>query len=61
MGRRIPWQNAAMERGVDPKRKDRLRSEIVVDDTREVAGFLRLTSAEGGWRIVIIDSAALPR
>jgi DNA polymerase III subunit delta' len=46
-----------VERGVDPKRKDRLRSEIVVDDTREVAGFLRLTSAEGGWRIVIIDSA----
>jgi DNA polymerase-3 subunit delta' len=46
-----------VERGVDPKRKDRLRSEIVVDDTREVAGFLRLTSAEGGWRIVIVDSA----
>ncbi|MDB5407625.1 MAG: polymerase delta prime subunit [Rhodospirillales bacterium] len=46
-----------VERGIDPKRKDRLRSEIVVDDTRDVAGFLRLTSAEGGWRIVIVDSA----
>jgi DNA polymerase-3 subunit delta' len=46
-----------VERGIDSKRKDRLRSEIVVDDTREVAGFLRLTPAEGGWRIVIIDSA----
>jgi DNA polymerase III subunit delta' len=46
-----------VERGVDPKRKDRLRSEIVVDDTREVANFLRLTAAEGGWRIVVVDSA----
>ncbi len=34
-----------------------LRDEIVVDDTREVAGFLRLTAAEGGWRVVIVDSA----
>jgi DNA polymerase III subunit delta' len=46
-----------VERAIDPKRKDRLRSEIVVDDAREVAGFLRLTPAEGGWRIVVIDSA----
>jgi DNA polymerase-3 subunit delta' len=46
-----------LERGRDPKRKDRLRGEIVVEDTREVAGFLRLTPAEGGWRIVVVDCA----
>jgi DNA polymerase-3 subunit delta' len=59
-----------IERGINPNkwkkrdpppdadaRKRVLRDEIVVDDTREVVNFLRLTPAEGGWRIVIIDSA----
>jgi len=59
-----------VERGINPNkwkkrdappdaeaRKRVLRDEIVVDDTREVANFLRLTAAEGGWRIVIVDSA----
>jgi DNA polymerase-3 subunit delta' len=45
-----------VERAYDPKRKRR-RSEIVVDDTRSIAGFLRLTPAEGGWRVVILDEA----
>ncbi|HVM79760.1 MAG TPA: DNA polymerase III subunit delta' [Stellaceae bacterium] len=45
-----------VERGIDPKRK-RERTEIVVEDARAVAGFLRLTPAEGGWRIVIVDTA----
>src|ERR1700758_612255 len=45
-----------VERAYDPRRR-RLRSEIVVDDTREIAGFFRLTAAEEGWRIVIIDGA----
>jgi len=45
-----------IERGIDPKRK-RARSEIVVEDVRTVGAFLRLTPAEGGWRIVIIDTA----
>jgi DNA polymerase III subunit delta' len=45
-----------VERSYDPRRK-RLRSEIVVDDTRAIANFLRLTPAEGGWRIVILDGA----
>ena len=40
----------------DDKRK-RLRTEIVVDGARDVAGFLRLTPAEGGWRVVIVDGA----
>jgi DNA polymerase III subunit delta' len=46
-----------VERGRDPKRRDRLRGEIVVDDVRAVVSFLRLTPAEGGWRIVIVDGA----
>jgi DNA polymerase III subunit delta' len=46
-----------VERERDPRRKERLRGEIVVEDTRAVAEFLRLTPAEGGWRIVIVDSA----
>ena len=45
-----------VERAFDPRRK-RLRSEIVVDDIREVAAFLHLTAAESGWRVVIIDGA----
>jgi DNA polymerase-3 subunit delta' len=43
-------------RAYDEKRK-RVRGEIVVDDVRRVAEFLRLTPAEGGWRIVIVDGA----
>ena len=45
-----------VERGYDPRRR-RLRGEIVVDDTRAVAAFLRLTPAEGGWRVVVVDGA----
>jgi DNA polymerase-3 subunit delta' len=43
-----------VERAYDPRRK-RLRSEIVVDDAREIGAFLRLTPAEDGWRVVIVD------
>jgi DNA polymerase-3 subunit delta' len=45
-----------VERAYDPRRK-RLRGEIVVDDAREIGMFLRLTPAEGGWRVVIVDGA----
>jgi DNA polymerase-3 subunit delta' len=45
-----------VERAFDPRRK-RLRSEIVVDDIREVGAFLHLTAAEGGWRVVAVDGA----
>jgi DNA polymerase III subunit delta' len=43
-----------VERAFDPRRK-RLRSEIVVADTREIGNFLHLTPAEGGWRVVVVD------
>jgi DNA polymerase-3 subunit delta' len=45
-----------VEREWDEKRKRR-RSEIVVDEVRAVASFLRLTPAEAGWRVVVLDGA----
>ena len=45
-----------LERTVNEK-TGKLREEIVVEDVRAVGGFLRLTPAEGGWRIVVVDSA----
>jgi DNA polymerase III subunit delta' len=45
-----------VERAYDPRRR-RLRSEIVVEDAREITQFFRLTAAEGGWRIVVVDGA----
>jgi DNA polymerase III subunit delta' len=45
-----------VERAWDDK-KSRMRGEIVVDDTRAISAFLRLTPAEGGWRVVVIDGA----
>jgi len=59
--RRIAAQGHAdlnvVERGWADDRQTKLRSEIVVEDARGVGAFLALTPAEGGWRIVIIDSA----
>ncbi|CAI3941399.1 DNA polymerase III [Commensalibacter communis] len=45
-------------RRIDEK-KNRLRSEILMDDIKAVGEFLRLTPAEGGWRIVVIEDADL--
>lgn len=43
-------------RAFDEKR-GRLRSQIAVEDVRRITGFLRLTPAEAGWRVVIVDGA----
>jgi DNA polymerase-3 subunit delta' len=45
-----------LERQFDPKR-ERLKSEIVIDDTREAGQFFARTAGEGGWRICIVDPA----
>lgn len=37
--------------------KGRLRTQIIVDDVREVRRFLSLTMPDGGWRVVIVDPA----
>lgn len=47
----------AVERGWADDKKVKLKTEIVVEDVRGIGHFLSLTPAEGGWRVVIIDSA----
>ena len=37
--------------------KDRLRSEITVAEVRKLRGFLGLSAADGGRRVVIVDAA----
>ncbi len=46
----------SVEKTINEKTK-KLRTEIVVDDVRQIGAFLSLTAAEGGWRVVVIDSA----
>jgi DNA polymerase-3 subunit delta' len=41
----------------DTKRGDRRRNDINVDAVRDIPGFMRLTAAEGGWRVVVVDGA----
>ena len=45
-----------IERGVNPTTK-KMRTEIVVDQIRKLGHFFSMTSAEGGWRIAVIDGA----
>ncbi|ACI98582.1 DNA polymerase III subunit delta' [Rhodospirillum centenum] len=45
-----------VQRTWDEKRK-RFKRDLPVDEVRRIAPFLRLTSAEGGWRVVVVDGA----
>jgi DNA polymerase-3 subunit delta' len=45
-----------IELGVNEK-TGRQRTQIVVDDARKIGGFMSLTPAEGGWRVVVVDGA----
>lgn len=45
-----------VERAVDPKTGVK-KGVLDVDTVREIAPFLRKTTAEGGWRVVIVDEA----
>jgi DNA polymerase-3 subunit delta' len=45
-----------VERGVNEKTK-RAQTQIPVDRVRDINGFLALTPAEGGWRVVVVDGA----
>ena len=47
----------AVERRWADDKKTKLKTEIVVEDVRGIGGFMSLTPAEGGWRVVVIDSA----
>ncbi len=44
-----------IQRGTMPD--GRPRSEIVIDDVRQLGQFFTKTSSEGGWRVAIVDSA----
>ena len=46
---------SVLSRGVTPQGKP--KRDIAVEDVRAAIDTLRLTSAEGGWRILILDSA----
>lgn len=46
-----------LERGWTDDKMVKRKSEIPVEDVRGVASFLSMTPAEGGWRVVIVDSA----
>ncbi|HVY14772.1 MAG TPA: DNA polymerase III subunit delta' [Rhodopila sp.] len=45
-----------IEREINEK-TGRRRLQIAVDDVRDITGFMSLTPAEGGWRVVIVDGA----
>ena len=46
-----------IERGWSDDKQAKRKSEITVDDVRDVGSFMSLTAAEGGWRVVIVDAA----
>ncbi len=45
-----------IERSEDPK-TGKMRSNILVDDVRRINNFFHTTSADGGWRVAIVDTA----
>ncbi len=45
-----------LERGIN-ERSGKARTEIVVEEVRKAAQALRRTAAQGGWRVLIVDSA----
>lgn len=48
----------ASEADEDADPRDRKRRTVIrVEEVREAGAFLRLTPAEGGWRVVVVDSA----
>lgn len=47
---------AVAERSVNDK-TGKLRNDIVIDDVRRLISFYTQTSADGGWRVAIVDAA----
>ena len=45
-----------IERVLNEKTK-RMQTQIAVEDVRKITGFMSLTPAEGGWRVVVVDGA----
>lgn len=47
----------AIERAWADTKKSKRKASISVSEIRGIGSFLRLTPAEGGWRVVVIDAA----
>jgi DNA polymerase-3 subunit delta' len=45
-----------VERRINEK-TEKLQSEIVIATVQQASAFMRLTPAEGGWRVVVVDGA----
>lgn len=43
--------------GGNEAKAERKRREISVEESRRIGPFLTMTAAEGGWRVVVVDSA----
>lgn len=50
-----PFTDEEMKK--EPEDRRRRRESIGVDEVREAVHFLKMTPAEGGWRVVIVDTA----
>lgn len=46
----------SVEIGWSDDKTPKRRTEIVVNDVRALGGFLSMTPAEGGWRVVVVDA-----
>ena len=46
----------SIERRFD-ENKGKFKTEIIIEDIRSISSFFSLSAAEGGWRVVVIDSA----
>jgi DNA polymerase-3 subunit delta' len=48
----------ASDKDIESDPRDRERNSVIrVDDVRKAGGFIRMTPAEGGWRVVVVDAA----
>jgi DNA polymerase III subunit delta' len=45
-----------VERVLNEKTR-RMKTQIAIEDVRKINGFMSLTPAEGGWRVVVVDGA----
>lgn len=49
-------QLRVLRRGVNPN-TGKLRTQIAVDDARAIKQFLSLSLPDGGWRVIVVDTA----
>ncbi len=47
----------AVAERTENEKTGKLRTDIIIDDVRKLTSFYSQTSAEGGWRIAIVDAA----